>query len=232
MGMRTLSKKTGLLFLGQLLVFLLGGFPAQAETPEEVMVVVLAHPRGDRVSCSFPKVLSSKEVKDYLHRLTQIGGWKAERVAVNTVRLPTGPMTSFEFTSPFVVIPSTGTFDLNPFLQAFKALKHIGIVYLVPPFFKYKGVRQFEDDHLKLWLESHPGVYQFHITIKDPQFEDFRLPLESTPSSDNSPPPSHSVGGGGLGIFFLFFGLGLILASLTYWLTMRVHRREASETRG
>ncbi len=198
------------------------------------MVVVLAHPGGDRVSCSFPKALSPKEVKDYLHRLTQIGGWKAERIVVNTVQLTAGPMTSFEFTSPFVVIPSTGTFDLNPFIQAFKALRRIGIIYLVSPSFKYQGVHQFEDDHLKLWLESHPGVYQFHITIKDPQFEDFRLPLKSTPSSDNSSSSQGpSVGGGrGLGMFFLFFGLGLVLASLTYWLMMRVHRREASETRG
>lgn len=153
------------------------------------MVVVLAAPQGpDHVAVVYPRRQPKAEVRRDLSRLKQLTGWTLQDLVVTEDHVlglsgkPT-PMTGVDFAAPLAAPKTSGSFDLNPFLQTFKRYGRFGIQYLTPPTFRYTGAREHEDDHLKVHVTERPGSYLFEVVIKDADFGRFEMPPAPPPRS-------------------------------------------------
>ncbi|MGQ9523918.1 MAG: hypothetical protein ACUVTZ_03665 [Armatimonadota bacterium] len=192
---------------------------AHAGEPDEVMVVVMSTGRGsDRVSISFPKRVPHPRMRDLVRRLEAESGWVAQDLTITDDRMAKGEpasriMTSAEFSVAGAFVPSTGTFNLEPFLKVFGTYQRIGMVYIVPRWFAFRGPTHYEDENVRVELKGSPGCYTIDAFVKNPNLQRFTLPPRTEPKPAK---PKHT--GDGLGIKVAFVGVLAIMTGLIVYL--------------
>lgn len=95
------------------------------------------------------------------------------------------PMTSVEFTVPNAVpvssSPQAGGFKIEPLILALKRFREIELVFAMRPEFRFKGLREYEDDHVRVQLRTAGQTYTYRIEIKRSDFDKLDLPVVVEP---------------------------------------------------
>lgn len=211
-----------------------------AAEPDEVMVVIMSEGRGsDRVSFSFPEKVPHARVRDLIRRLEAESGWTVQDISITDDHVGKGEsssriMTSAEFTVSGAFVPSTGTFNLQPFLKVFGTYRRIGAVYLVPRWFIFRGPTHYEDENVRVEVKGSPGCYTIDAFVKDPNLRKFTLPPQTEPK-----PVETKRTTGGLGVRIAFVAVlalmtGVIVYLAAVWIlgSGASARREVPPTNG
>lgn len=212
---------------GLLLVFLIfifagsSAFASKAQKNEsklqapDVLILVLTNIGAlDQVSINYnsniPIAVAQKDLNFLIHQAK----WLVQNpnASIEAPNIPGAkPTTSVLFTTQGMVNTRTGAMALEPFIEALKRFKHIEIDYIQVPNIQYRGVKDFENDFVKINLSQSGSVYRYKVVIKDSKFNNLQLPVTQA--------QTERVGHGGMPVgarIMLIIGIALLGAMVVY----------------
>jgi len=200
-----------------------GSKPPAAATkypiPDLVMIVWVTE-QMDRVSFSYDKAMKRDAVEVHLGNLLRETAWTANNIRVEDQKMADGATTTtIEFTTLGTVNLQSGGFPLEPIIKAFKDLKYLEIQFLVSMPFNFRGLRHFENKHVKIALNRGTNVYGYSVFINDSNFKTLDLPLLQSDATTASKPAD--AGRTKLLGLVLIAMLGFFAAMLVYFITKR-----------
>ncbi len=187
--------------------------------PDLVMLVLVSQ-QMDTVSFSYSKIVKRDQAEAHLAKLLQETGWTANNVRIEDMKMMDGSATTtVEFNTLGTVNLESGGFPLAPIIKAFRDLGYLEVHFMVPQQFAFRGLRQFENKHVKITLNRGTNAYGYSVFVKDPNFDTLNLPMvqpERNPTR-NTTEGNHA----NLIVSALIIALGLFVAMLVFFLTKR-----------
>ncbi len=183
------------LLLGTLIdfVFIEGfGYAASSRsdlaTPPEVIVLVLSGVGPfDQVAVNYANFISRRQTEKDIREIKRISGWPLRNINIVTHKDAASGVkliNSSRFEVPPIANKTEGTLSLEPFISALKRFKSIQVIYLVPGEFRFRGLKDFENDYVKIKLKQREGAYTYQVQVKDPRFDNLNLPLKEDMSTE------------------------------------------------
>lgn len=187
--------------------------------PDLVMIVWVTE-QMDRVSFTYAKTMKRDNVEAHLGNLLRETAWTANNLHIEDLKMGDGSATTtVEFSTLGTVNLQSGGFPLEPIIKAFKDLGYLEIQFMVSMPFDFRGLRHFENKHVKIVLNRGTNVYGYSVFIKDPNFKTLDLPLVQL--GNTAAPKSADAKHSNLLGLALIVLLGLLAAMLVYFLTKR-----------
>ena len=160
--------------------------------PDLFIIVDARMPGQNKVSLTYAKLVPRPEVDAAFGRLLTETGWQALNITYSNASLEESgqsPMTSVEFSTPQAIRPETGELPIEPIIKAYRNIKNIQVLFMIPQGFAFQGVQSCENKYVRIVMKPNPGTYMYAITVKDPGFKELNLPTlkskESTPDTEN-----------------------------------------------
>jgi len=136
--------------------------------------------------------------------------------------------TQVSFHLPTVVDRVHGAFRLAPFVQAFQTHRWLSLDFLVSDPFPFQGLRDYEDDRVRIRFRGGRNTYSYWIYVKEVTAAPFSLPVMAplsdlhihTPTHPHTHTSTRPVGAGpwigvlglaclsGLAVFLMVLSLG------------------------
>ena len=178
------------------------GAQISAGTKPDVQVVVIPYPTGAwGVAMVYPGKVKRGDAEKRSKELMTLGGWKGtsyeweERGLERDPKLTKMPdaqgieavpvMSSLTLqTTGKVVDFSDGTMAVEPFVRAFRDLSRIHVTYLLPPTFKFRGMREYHDKNVDVQAQGEQGAWTYVVNIKNHQLSALNLPRYETAKPD------------------------------------------------
>ena len=187
---------------------------AKKLTSPDVLVLVLSGMGPyDQVSINYTSAVSKLDAQRDLDTLARKTAWNIQNQSIST-QAGSMPGAKSTTSATFQVLPvvnaSQGVLPLEPFIVVLKRFKTIQINYLVASSFTFQGLKNFEDDFVKINLSRSGNSYLYTVGVKNSNFDRLNLPLkeESKAPQKASMPVGARV--------LLIIGLALICALLVY----------------
>lgn len=137
-------------------------------------------PGNEQVSITYTTSMSESDVKRDLEKLAVAGNWAITNGRVSTQADATPgskPTTSATFNTQGIVDLNQGAFHIEPFLVALKRFDPIELIYLNIPQMEFHGLKDFENEFVKIKMSSEGSSYRYRINIKDDGFDKLNLPF-------------------------------------------------------
>lgn len=168
----------------------------------DVQVVVMPYPTGAwGVAMVYPGKVKRADAEKRSKELLAFGGWKGnsyeweERGLERDPKLTKLPdaqgiegvpvMSSLTLqTTGKVVDLGDGTMAVEPFVRAFRDLNRVHVTYLLPPTFKFRGLREFHDKNVDVQAQGEQGSWTYVVNIKNHQLSALNLPRYETVKPD------------------------------------------------
>ena len=193
--------------------------PAQQTVPDMLMLVLVME-QMDNVSFTYREVVKRAKAEEHLGNLLRETAWTANNLRIEDLNMADGgATTTVEFSTLGTVNLQSGGFPLEPIIKAFKDLGYLEIQFMVSMPFDFRGLRHFENKHVKIVLNRGTNVYGYSVFIKDPNFKALGLPLVQL--GNTAAPKSADAKRSNLLGLALIVLLGLLAAMLVYFLTKR-----------
>jgi len=155
--------------------------PAREPSPDVLVLVLSAGGAVDQVAMNYSTLVPQKDAVKDIAELNKLTGWiiRNGKVTNETAAVPGAkPSTSSSFQTPPIANFRDGTLPIEPFITVLKRFKNIQVIYLVGSQFVFRGLKDFEDDNVKIKLEQNSGSYKYQITVKNGDFARLGLPLK------------------------------------------------------
>lgn len=153
---------------------------AEPGKPDVLVAVLTGVGPQDNVVMDYAAQTSPADVQQDLTNLQKLTGWSISD-AQTSMEQPSVPgakaTTGATFTAPGIVNPQQGALPIEPFVTVLKRFENIEIDYIVSPEFTYQGIKDFENDYVKIKVRQKGTTYQFFVTVKDNDFETLDLPV-------------------------------------------------------
>lgn len=192
--------------------------------PDVLVLVMGGFGPSDQVSINYTGVVALGKAQADLDATATVGKWQASNARGETKSSggpnPT-PTTSITYQAKGIIGYGNGTLPLEPFIAALKRFKFIEVVYIVPAGFTFNGLKDFENEFVKIQLSPTGTSYRYRVVVKNAGFAKLDLPL--TPPKETKPVEKRGMPLGArvaLGI-----GLGLLGAAAVYFVTAYLFRR-------
>jgi hypothetical protein len=164
-----------------LLAGLVGSASAQTSTtsremPDVLVLVLSGVAPVDQVSINYSTEVPESAAKADISALAKETAWlvASERVTTRTVR--DSKTTSASFNTVAVVNYSEGVLNTAPFINVLRRFPSIEINYLVSDSFKFRGLKDFENEFVNVHLDRRGSSYLYRIRVKDSSFDKLVLP--------------------------------------------------------
>jgi|LSQX01.1.fsa_nt_gb hypothetical protein len=202
---------------------------ATQEVPDVVVLIMSGFTPQDMVCFTYPSVVAKEEVQKDVDALKSATGWPMGDINVSTGSVETdgkNPMTSVEFTAPFVVNREAGSVLVEPFLKTFRNHKLVEIDYIIEGAFNFRGLRNFTNDKVDIAFEQTGNSIRYRAKIRDINFDELNLPLVVEEDSIGQDVDKGRNKSGGLTLLKVLAALGiaLIVGSVVYALSGRFSR--------
>lgn len=154
--------------------------PPPGETSRAIVLILPGFAGDYQVSMAYTGEVAEKDVRTDLSVLARDTHWKIRNVKITTLSsaIPHAKRTT---TASFVVgglaSPREGWLQVEPFVNALKRYKWIEIAYLQAPEMRYRGIKDFENEFVKIMLSVKGRLYRFTVEVKDSGFDRLDLPL-------------------------------------------------------
>jgi len=156
--------------------------------PPEVIVLVLSGVGPfDQVSINYGTSVSRRRIEEDIREIKRVSGWPVRNLEIVTRKDSTPgarPVTSSQFEVPPIANKAEGMLQLEPFISALRRFKSIQVIYLVMGEFRFRGLKDFENNYVKIKLKQRKGAYTYNIQIKNSEFDDLNLPLNEERSAE------------------------------------------------
>lgn len=192
-------------------------------TRPQVLVLVLGgFGPSEQCSISYDSVVALPKAQSDLDTIAAAGKWQV-RDAKGVTKSSGGPKpvptTSISFSAKGLINYADGTLPLEPFLSGLKRFKYIEIDYITPSGFAFHGLKDFENDFVKIQMSQNESSYRYRVIVKDANFTKLDLPLrEAEPKTEES-------GGSGARRVVIAIGLAVVAAVAAYVLVMAISKR-------
>lgn len=198
------------------------------DAPDVMVMILSVTPPYDQVSIQYNSVLSSDATNADLSALARDTGWLFENAESSTQSAGTPgsvPTTSTNFIMLRIANYTEGLLPLSPFVDTFKRFKRIEIRYLVTKDYKFRGLRDYENQYVKIDMSHQGSSYLYRVQVKDRGFDKIQIPLKPTPKpvAGRAVPKAFEI----VVRILLIFGVAAIGAVLAYLLTSFVAKRRA-----
>ena len=134
---------------------------------------------ADQVSINYTTQVSAQQIGNDLSEISGDSGWaiRNPRTTTETVGAPgSKPSTSVLFEVAGLTNAASGILPIEPFVNALKRFRTVEIMYLQPPRMRYRGLKDFESEFVKIILIRTGNTYKFVVTVKDSGFDRLNLP--------------------------------------------------------
>ncbi|HHX39859.1 MAG TPA: hypothetical protein GX715_07840 [Armatimonadetes bacterium] len=198
---------------------------AKPVPPQPQLLVLVSTGRNgvDQVAISYEGEVSEAKARAELRALLKATGWKASDVMVDCQALSPGAarMTSVSFAAPVVVPYPEGTLPVAEFVQAYKAYRHLVLVFQLSRPFRLTGPDSYEDQHVSIRLQQGTGIHRYDVRVTDPSFNTLELP--ELPRAETKTPDEPSRSGPSLALVVLLaLGMAVSVGAVVYlFLTSR-----------
>jgi hypothetical protein len=158
-----------------------------AVPPEAIVLVLSGVGPFDQVAINYDNSVSRKRIEEDIREIKRVSGWPVRNLEIVTRKDSTPgakPVTSSQFEVPPVANKAEGTLPLEPFIAALRRFQSIQVIYLVMGEFRFRGLKDFENDYIKIKLKQRKGAYTYNIQIKNSRFDDLNLPLKEERSAE------------------------------------------------
>lgn len=139
----------------------------------------------DHVTFTYSRAISqSQAIRDFA-AYSKITQRTLNDVEVSTEATPLNggpsiPMTCVTFTTPQLTQVQSGHFDVEPFVRALHAYKHLRLSFIAPGGFRFSGLRSFHnrfvDIDMTMMAAGSSSTYTYDVGIKDGSFALLNLP--------------------------------------------------------
>ncbi|MHB9037721.1 MAG: hypothetical protein ACYC64_13750 [Armatimonadota bacterium] len=160
-------------------------------SPDVLVLVLSGMGPYDKVSINYASDVSDKGAEADLKKLVRATRWQVRdpKLTTETSNTPGAkPTTSVSFDTPRVVSLAEGILPVEPFVNVFKRFKTIRINYLMTSPFKLAGLRDFENEFVKVSLKQTGNSYQYTVSVKNSEFDRAGLPAQSATQAGTSQP--------------------------------------------
>lgn len=201
----------------------------ESQTPDVVIWIDARTPGANGISITYPSVVKRSKAENHLALLLQETGWTASNINITDTSLSESgenPMTSVEFTVVQSVQYDKGILPIEPFVRAFRDMKTIVLVYMLPEGFRFGGYENFENEYVKIVLRRGTNTYEYTISVKKADFDSLGLPEVGLKQATEPDAGASKVG---TLATVLVLVLALLAAALVYMLTSRAIHRATSD---
>ena len=201
--------------------------PRAAPRPPDVLVLVLSSGQAaEQVGINYASAVLAGQARKDIKALSRETGWLIENVSVAT-RSSGAPggrrTTSAMFRTPAIVNRTEGLLPLEPFVSALKRFKSIQVNYIFAAGFSFRGLKDFENNYVKIVLSSSANSCVYRIRVKNSNFERLGLPLRQPVKR-----VEREAGMSSGARVALILGLAVICSVAAYLAVLCVSRRRAS----
>ncbi len=171
----------------------------QAYGRPDVQALIFPSAGGDMIDLTYPGVVPPVQAERDVTALLHAGGWHTTDVDISDEALPVQgrapvPMTSVTFQTVGVT-PAQGqaTIRLEPWAVGLRGYRTLAVTYIMPPGFKFDGLRTYQDSHVQITLDQEQSTLTYHIRVLDGgNFSSLGLPLtQSSQQMDQADAHSH-----------------------------------------
>jgi hypothetical protein len=172
-----------LLFTALLACLSTASFAADSKlkSPDVLVLVLSGSSPYDSVSVQYTTEVSDKTAEADLKKLVEETRWQVGKYEITTDKANSPgakPTTSISFQMPRIVDIQDGLLPIEPFIDVFKRFDNIQVNYLIMSPFEFAGLKDFENDFVKLNLKVSGNSYQYSIRVKNNDFKKAKLPLQ------------------------------------------------------
>jgi hypothetical protein len=141
---------------------------------------------GWNVSMVYPKLVPRVTVQGRANRLAALAKWKVDKLEFEDRGLErsgkiiksSDAMSSVTFrTDANLVDYPSGLLAIEPFALALRDLNRVNVTYIIPGYFKYQGVKRYNDSNIAVDFAGDKGIYTYTMQIKNHQANAYSLPL-------------------------------------------------------
>lgn len=196
----------------------------KAASPDVLILILSGMGAYDSVSINYATKISDKDVDADVKKLIKATRWRvldAEQ-ATETVNIPGAkPSTSVNFKMPRLTAISEGILPIEPFVDVFKRFRVIRINYLIQSPFQLTGLKDFENDFVKVSFKAMGNSYQYTVSVKNSDFDSAELPMQSM-----TEPAGHPATGISAPMrIILIVGTALLVSFGVYFMAAYICRR-------
>lgn len=197
--------------------------PSASKLPSPDVLVLVLDGMGpyDQVSINYAGTVSKTDAQKDLMELSKISHWVIQNQSVSTQAgsMPGAKQTtSAAFQTMPVVDKTQGTLPIEPFIVTLKRFKNIQINYLVASKFTFQGLKNYENDNVKINLRQSGNSYLYTVGIKNSDFERLDLPLKAESGTAQKQPMPLGAR------ILLIIGLALVCAVIVYFVVAYLTR--------
>lgn len=167
--------------------------PPQA-MPDVLVLVLSGVAPVDQISINYSTAVPEDAVKADIRALEKQTAWLVDSVRVSTRTVGGRQTASGSFNTLAVVNYKEGLIDVSPFIDVLKRYQSIQVNYLLPEGFNFRGLKDFENEFVKIHLDQRGTSYLYRIRVKNNRFDRLVLPLRQP---ERKTEVSGCLGGGG-----------------------------------
>jgi hypothetical protein len=192
-------------------------------SPDVLVLILSGIGPNDSVSINYATKVSDKDVDADVKKLMKATRWPANNAeqTTETANVPGAkPTTSVNFQT-MRIVASDGLLPIEPFVDVFKRFKVIRINYLMQSPFQFAGLKDFENDFVKVSFLASGNSYQYTVQIKNSSFDSAGLPMQ--PKTLETAQPMKGMSASMRTI--LIVGTALLVSVFVYFMAAYICRR-------
>ena len=202
----------------------------EISNPDVLILVLSGTGPWDQVSVNYAAEVSVADVRKDILALANDYKWiiKNERASTALASIPGAkPTTSMSFQTPRIVNADSGLLPIEPFITTFKRFKSMEIVYLTGSEFRFRGLKNFDNEYVNIRMKQSSGSYRYRIEIKDNEFERLGLPQREVKQDNRQRAPMSA----GVRVM-LSIGLALAVAVVAYLIAAHFTKSRKPDSEG
>lgn len=150
----------------------------------------------DHVTFTYAREVSDQDAQRDFLAYSKVSSRTLHQVQVTTGRTPLSgasspKMTCTTFTTLALIRPGAGHFDIEPFIVALKAYRHIRLSFIVPAGYTFSGLRTYKDRYVSISVDPQSSdagaTYTYDVHVIDPSFKSLNLPTwQASPEAEKT----------------------------------------------
>lgn len=197
-----------------------GSKAPQMEAPDVLVLVMTGLGPFDQISINYTTQVSDKNARNDLAVLARLTGWNTSNATIRTetASVPGAkPATSSSFLAQGIINAANGTLPVEPFIDALKRFKSVQVSFIVPSDFKFRGLKDFENEYVKITLNQSKNSFLYKVRVKDSDFERLNLPVTQESAEKRE-------ANSGSARFMLILGIALFVAVFVYFIAVYISK--------
>ena len=191
--------------------------------PQVLVLVLGGFGPSEQCSISYDSVVALPKAQSDLDAIAAAGKWQvrdAKGVTKSSGRPKPVPTTSISFAAKGLIGYADGTLPLEPYLHGLKRFRFIEVDYIAPSGFVFQGLKDFENNFVKIQMSQNGNSYRYRIVVKDAGFTKLDLPLHESEKPKTE--ESHATDARRI---LIAVGLAVIAALVAYLVVMYISKR-------